>query len=237
MSSFPILPAYLRNPPSESRPPLRRLALAARLHLSTLTWEQLLAALQPLAPRPSPLAEYILEYRLRPRLTTDLPRLLQKITYWEYLLYPEVFSLPANDQEAARTLYDYIPWKIFREGTLTPMPPLQALELPELPNYRRAAHQWQEQVLRQRRAVKEDLESFQRCWPRENLPAAGGDLPALAEQIRLEVTFHPIPPPPPPAAEPAAYLRYKELEWRFQESHRRRLREQSKENPKPSGLA
>ena len=217
------------KPEQKPEPTLADLAVGARLQLSTLTWEQLQAAMAALSPPfpPTP-ADFLIQYILRPRLTADLPKLLQRITYWEHLLYPEVFDLALQDAEI-RPLGDYTAWKIFREGSLTPAPPLQAMERHELPAYRRAARQWQEQVLRQRRALRSDLKSLLRYW---QLPETEKvrNFPLLADQIQLEVTFHPIPPPPP-ETEPAALRQYRDLEERFQERHRRRLRERSEKNP------
>ena len=98
-----------------------------------------------------------------------------------------------------------------------------AVPLYELDNFRQAAEQWRSRVIKTRRKVRKELESIARAAAARN-PAAAATLPALADRIMLKVTYHPIPPP---SAEltAAALHRCRELEWKYQERLRQRLRD------------
>ena len=181
----------------EPMPPLPRLAVAARLHLSTLTWEQAEAALNPLRPLPG-YAAYTIQFELKPLLTSKLPKLLQTITYWEFMLYHDIYRLNIVEQDNL-PINDYLTWNSFLTGAFNPPPLPQAVPLYELPNFRKAAEQWRSRVIAARNKVRAELESIARAAAARN-PAA-------------------------------ALHRYRELEWKYQERLRRRLRDQARRPP------
>ena len=108
--------------------------------------------------------------------------------------------------------------------------PPQAIPLYELPNFRSAAAQWRSRVIVARSKVRAELESNARAAAARNPAAAAALPPHLASRIALEVPFHPIDPPSADITD-AARRRYRELEGKYQERLRRRLRDQTRRPP------
>ena len=108
--------------------------------------------------------------------------------------------------------------------------PPQAIPLYELPNFRSAAAQWRSRVITTRNKARPELESIARAAAARNPAAAAALPPHLASRIALEVPFHPIDPPSADITD-AARRRYRELEGKYQERLRRRLRDQARRPP------
>ena len=76
--------------------------------------------MNPLRPLPG-YAAYAIAIVLKPLLTGELPKLLQTITYWDFMLYPDALRLNIADQDN-RPIYDYLTWKSFLKSAFAPPP-------------------------------------------------------------------------------------------------------------------
>lgn len=214
-----VLPFGGDNPP-----PLETLAVIARLHLSTLTWEQAEAAMKPLlAPLPRRHRREM-QRGLKIVLTQDLPQLLRFTTQETFMLHHDVPTYNIAEQDNQHYL-KYLAWKNFRQGTFQPPPPPQAVPLYLLEEFKSKNETGRGIIIEKRNSeVRRRLTGIARSAAGPDHPAVR-ELPALADQISLTVTCHPVPPPSPEMTAGELY-RYRELEWTLQERHRQRLREQ-----------
>ena len=209
----------------EPLPPLETLAVIARLHLSTLTWEQAEAAMKPLlAPLPRRRRREM-QRSLKIILTQDLPQLLRFTTQEIFMLHHDVPTYNIAEQDNQHYL-KYLAWKNFRQGTFQPPPPPQAVPLYLLEEFKSENETGRDIIIEKRNSeVRRRLAGIARAAAGPDHPAVR-KLPALADQISLTITCHSIPPPSAEITAGELY-RYRELEWTLQERHRQRLREQS----------